>query len=196
MMTWEELEATCKQCRRCELCQTRHNVVFGCGARNATLMMIGEAPGEQEDLSGIPFVGAAGKLLDRYLFAVDIPRESVYIANMLKCRPPRNRDPLPTEQDLCIDYLREQVRLIRPKMIVCLGRISAMRLIRSDYKITREHGQWICRNGVWITAVYHPSLLLRDPRRKEEMLIDMKAVKAKLDSLCAENTAGDAEAAN
>ena len=182
-MTWEELENTCKACQGCELHKTRTNLVFGCGNRKADLMFVGEAPGESEDLSGIPFVGRAGKLFDKYLEAVDIPRGSVYIANILKCRPPKNRDPLPAEEDVCIAYLREQVRLIRPKLIVCLGRIAAMRLIKPDYRITKEHGVWVTRGAFEITAVYHPSLLLRDPRRKEEMLVDMKAVKAKLDAL-------------
>ena len=182
-MTWEALEQKCKSCQACDLCRTRTNVVFGCGNREADLVFVGEAPGESEDLSGIPFVGRAGRLFDKYLEAVDIPRDSVYIANMLKCRPPKNRDPLPEEQDRCIDYLREQVRLIRPRLIVCLGRISAMRLIKPDYKITKEHGIWVKKGSFEITAVFHPSLLLRDPRKKEEMLTDMKAVKAKLDAL-------------
>ena len=121
------------------------------------------------------------KLLDRFLFAVDIKREDVYIANILKCRPPKNRDPLPTEEDACIDYLRAQVRLIRPKMIVCLGRIAAMRLISPDYKITKQHGEWVERGGFLMTAVYHPAALLRDPRKNEEMLADMESIKAKLD---------------
>ena len=146
-------------------------------------MFIGEAPGEQEDLSGQPFVGRAGQLLDKFLYAVDIKREDVYIANILKCRPPKNRDPLPEEEDACIGYLREQVRLIRPKLIVCLGRISAMRLIKPDYKITKEHGTWVQKGGYLMTAVYHPALLLRDPRKKEEMLEDMKMIKIKLDEM-------------
>lgn len=182
-MTWEELERECKSCRKCELCQTRTNVVFGCGDRNTKIMFVGEAPGENEDLSGTPFVGRAGQLFDRYLEAVGISRESVYIANMLKCRPPKNRDPKPEEQDLCIDYLRRQIELIKPKLIVCLGRISAMRLIRPDFKITKEHGIWFECGDYRICAVYHPSLLLRDPRKKTEMLADMQAVKAELDKL-------------
>lgn len=177
------LEEKCAACRKCPLCETRTNVVFGTGNRHADLMFVGEAPGEQEDLSGTPFVGRAGQLLDKYLYAVDIRREDVYIANILKCRPPKNRDPQPDEEDACIDYLREQVRLIRPKVIVCLGRIAAMRLIRPDYKITKEHGTWVEKGGFAMTAVFHPAALLRDPRRKEEMLADMQSVKAKLDSL-------------
>lgn len=182
-MTWEELEKQCSECTKCELCKTRTNTVFGCGNRNAELMFIGEAPGEKEDLSGTPFVGRAGQLFDKYLEAVGIEREDVYIANMLKCRPPKNRDPLPSEQDMCIDYLRDQIRLIKPKMIVCLGRISAMRLIDPNYKITVQHGQWVRKGNFDMTAVFHPSLLLRDPRKKEDMLTDMKEIKRRLDEV-------------
>lgn len=177
----DELAGRCRACRACALGATRTNCVFGTGNPDAKLMFVGEAPGEQEDLSGIPFVGRAGQLLDRYLYAVDIPREDVYIANILKCRPPKNRDPLPAEEDACIEFLRGQVRIIRPKVIVCLGRIAAMRLIDPGYKITSMHGQWVERGGFSMTAVFHPAALLRDPRRKEDMLEDMKAVRAKLD---------------
>lgn len=180
---WEELEQKCKSCTKCPLCETRTNVVFGSGNRKADIMFIGEAPGEKEDLSGVPFVGAAGKLLDKFLYAVDIDRERVFIANMLKCRPPKNRDPREEEQDRCIDYLREQVRLIRPKIIVCLGRISAKRLIKEDFMITKEHGIFFEKNGFTICAVYHPAALLRDPRRKEDMLIDMQKIKKRLDEV-------------
>ena len=180
---WESLYSECKSCTACELHKTRTNCVFGTGNENADLLFVGEAPGENEDKTGTPFVGRAGQLLDQYLYAVDIPRESVYIANILKCRPPKNRDPLPAEEDACIDFLRRQVKMIKPKIIVCLGRISAMRLIRPDYKITREHGEWVKKGDLLMTAVYHPALLLRDPRRKEEMLVDMKKIKEKLDEL-------------
>ena len=179
----ESLAAACASCQACPLGKTRTNLVFGVGSSTADLMFVGEAPGQQEDEQGIPFVGAAGQLLDRYLYAVGIPRESVYIANILKCRPPRNRDPLPEEEDACINFLRRQVRLIHPKVIVCLGRISAMRLIKPDFKITKEHGEWFEKGSFLITAVYHPAALLRDPRKKEEMLADMKKIKAKLDEL-------------
>lgn len=187
METWESLLESCKNCNACELYKTRTNCVFGDGSKNARLMFVGEAPGEKEDLSGVPFVGAAGQLLNKYLEVVGIDRSDVYIANILKCRPPKNRDPLPEEEDACIGYLREQVRLVRPKMIVCLGRISAMRLIKPDFKITAEHGKWFEKNGFLIGAVYHPALLLRDPRKKEEMLIDMKDIKSRLDLLEKEN---------
>jgi len=193
--TWDLLENRCNACVLCPLSETRTNVVFGKGNRNAKLMFVGEAPGENEDKTGVPFVGAAGKMFDKFLTAVNISHDDIYIANMLKCRPPKNRDPLPGEQDLCIEYLREQVRLIKPKMIVCLGRISAMRLIKPDFKITREHGIWYTKGNVEISAVYHPSLLLRDPHKKEDMLVDMKAIKLKLDTYRAVDTSSDDESA-
>lgn len=179
----EELKAHCTACQKCALGATRTNLVFGTGNPQAELMFVGEAPGEQEDLSGIPFVGRAGQLLDKFLAAVDLERNDVYIANILKCRPPKNRDPLPEEEDACIDHLRAQVKLIRPRVIVCLGRISAMRLIKPDFKITQEHGKWFEKGGMLMTAVYHPAALLRDPRKKEDMLEDMKRIKAKLEEL-------------
>ena len=184
---WTALRLRCENCRACPLSATRTNLVLGTGSRTADLMFVGEAPGEQEDLEGIPFVGKAGQLLDRYLFAVGIPRESVYIANVLKCRPPRNRDPLPEEEEACIGYLREQVKLVDPKIIVCLGRISAMRLITPDFRITRDHGQFVRKGKYLMTAVYHPAALLRDPSKKEDMLLDMERIKAKLDTLADSN---------
>ena len=187
-MTLEELERECGSCQKCPLGKTKIHTVFGAGNTDAVLMFIGEAPGAQEDEQGIPFVGAAGKLFDKYLNAVNIERSAVYIANMLKCRPPKNRDPLPEEKDACFDYLREQIKLIKPKMIVCLGRISAQRLIREDYKITRDHGIWEQKGEFLMTAVYHPSLLLRDPRRREEMLKDMISVKEKYDEFLNQKT--------
>ena len=183
MDSWKQLSAECEQCRRCSLGQTRLNCVFGTGRRDAKLMFVGEAPGQAEDETGIPFVGAAGKHLDLFLEAVGIPRESVYITNILKCRPPHNRDPLPQEQDCCMEYLRRQVRLVRPKMIICLGRIAAMRLIDPQFKISREHGILKQRGGFIMAAVYHPSALLRDPRKNEDMYKDIKLIKNKLEQL-------------
>ncbi len=177
------LAEKCALCEKCSLSNTRTKSVFGVGNPNADILFVGEAPGEQEDLSGTPFVGRAGQLLDKFLYAVDISRESVYIANILKCRPPKNRDPLPEEEDCCIDYLREQVAIIQPKIIVCLGRISAMRLIKKDFKITKEHGYWFEKGNYLMTAIYHPAALLRDPHKKEEMLEDMKRIKAKAEAL-------------
>ena len=181
--TWEALRSDCESCQACELCKTRTNLVFGTGNENADVLFVGEAPGDNEDKTGIPFVGRAGKLLDQYLFAVDMPRENVYIANILKCRPPQNRDPLPAEEDACIEFLRRQVKLINPKIIVCLGRISAARLIRPDYKITKEHGTFVKKGSFLMTAIYHPAFLLRNPTKKEEMLADMKAIKQQIDNM-------------
>ena len=183
-MTWDELYEQCRICDKCPLGKTKTNTVFGCGNQNARLMFVGEAPGEQEDKEGIPFVGAAGKLLDKYLDAVGILRDEVYIANILKCRPPHNRDPLQTEQDACIDWLRAQTRLLRPKIIVCLGRIAAMKLIREDFKISREHGQWEQKGGIWFTALYHPSALLRDETKRPETFRDLKSLQAKVREVC------------
>ena len=178
-----EIKAKCEACHACPLGDTRTNCVFGVGNPEAKIMFVGEAPGEQEDKTGTPFVGRAGQLLDRFLYAVDIKREDVYIANVVKCRPPKNRDPKPEEEESCIGFLREQVKVIRPKIIVCLGRIAAMKLIKPDYKITQEHGTWVEKGGFLMTAVYHPAALLRDPRKNEEMLADMQAIKAKLDEI-------------
>ncbi len=173
----DALAKTCAACEKCALCQTRTNVVFGRGSENASLLFIGEAPGENEDKTGLPFVGAAGKLLDRYLAYAEIGEDDYYIANILKCRPPHNRDPLPAEEEACIPYLREQLAILQPKIIVCLGRISAMRIISPDFRITKQHGQWFENGGVKIMAVYHPAALLRDPRKKEEMLLDFKKIR-------------------
>jgi len=176
-MDFTKLENDVCRCRQCKLCDTRTNAVIGKGDRNAKLMFVGEAPGEQEDLKGIPFVGPAGQLLDTYLTACDIPKESVYICNILKCRPPHNRDPLPEEEDACMEYLRRQVRLIRPKIIVCLGRIAAKRLIDPDFRITASHGKWYHKGSFRMMAVYHPSALLRDPSKREDMLKDMMEIQ-------------------
>ena len=183
MLSWEALKNTCLQCTGCALCQDRTNVVFGVGNETAKIMFIGEGPGEQEDLQGIPFVGPAGKFLDDMMSIIDLNRSNTYIANIVKCRPPHNRDPFDAEQDACIGYLREQVKLIRPKMIVCLGRISAIRLIDPSYRITREHGSFVKKGGFLMTAVYHPAALLRDPQKKVDMYLDMKKIKAALDEL-------------
>lgn len=180
MLDWDSLMQTCQTCAKCALCETRHNVVFGVGPRNADILFVGEGPGEQEDLQGEPFVGPAGKLLDDMMSIIDLNRENVYIANIVKCRPPRNRDPQEAEQDACIDYLRNQVALIQPKIIVCLGRIAATRLIRPDFRITREHGTWTERGGVWITATYHPSALLRDVSKRPDAFDDLLKIREKI----------------
>lgn len=184
-MDWETLKNDCLACQRCPLHTTRHNVVFGQGVENAEVLFVGEGPGQSEDEQGLPFVGRSGQLLDKYLFAIDLDRASnCYIANIVKCRPPENRDPLGVEQDACIGYLRRQVALLRPKIIVCLGRIAAMRIIKPDFKITREHGQWFEKNGFQMMAVYHPAALLRDPRRRPESFEDFKGLQQKINELC------------
>ena len=180
MLDWNELEKACSNCTRCGLCETRHHVVFGVGNKRADVMCVGEGPGEQEDLQGEPFVGPAGKLLDDMMSIVDLDRKNTYIANIVKCRPPRNRDPLESEQDVCIDYLRNQVALIQPKIIVCLGRIAAKRLIDPEYRITRQHGTWVQKSGIWMTAIYHPSALLRDVTKRPETFDDLLALREKI----------------
>lgn len=184
MKDWDALYEECIHCQKCGLAETRTNVVFGEGARDAEVMFIGEGPGEQEDRTGRPFVGRAGQLLDDMLAMIDLKREKVFIGNMVKCRPPQNRDPLNIEQEACIGYLRNQVALLKPKIIVCLGRIAAMKLIKEDFKITREHGQWLEKAGVWMMAMYHPSALLRDPRKRPESFEDLKILQAKIREIC------------
>ena len=185
MSTWEELRQECLNCRKCGLCRTRTNVVFGVGKEDAEVMFIGEGPGQQEDLKGEPFVGRSGQLLDKLMATVDLFRDrNIYIANTVKCRPPQNRDPLGVEQDACIGYLREQVTLLRPKLIVCLGRIAAMRLIRENFKITREHGQWVKKGGFELMAMYHPAALLRDPTRRPDAFEDLMSLREKARAVC------------
>ena len=184
MQTWEQLEQSCLSCTGCGLCETRHNVVFGVGKRDTDVLFVGEGPGEQEDLQGEPFVGPAGKLLDDMLSILDLDRkENCYIANIVKCRPPRNRDPLETEQEACIVFLRNQVALIQPKIIVCLGRIAAKKLIDPDFRITRQHGQWFRRGDFWMMATFHPSALLRDVSKRPEAFDDLMSLRAKMKEL-------------
>ena len=176
---WEALKADCMECRKCSLCETRTNLVFGVGSENA------EGPGENEELQGEPFVGRGGKLLDKYLEAIELDRrKNIYIANMVKCRPPKNRDPLPEEQDECIGWLREQTRLLRPKIIVCLGRISAQRLISKDFKVTKQHGEFIEKGGIFFMGTFHPAALLRNPNQKPDALEDFLALRKKILEIC------------
>lgn len=184
MDTWESLKRDCAGCRGCSLGETRHNLVFGVGNAQAEVMLIGEGPGEQEDLQGIPFVGPAGKLLDDMLEMIDLDRQKVYIANIVKCRPPRNRDPLNVEQEACRPWLDRQIALVNPKIIVCLGRIAAMALIREDFRITREHGQWFDRDGRRLMATYHPSALLRDVDKRPEAFMDLRALRKEIKAVC------------
>ena len=185
MARWEELEARCAQCQKCALADTRTNVVFGGGRRDAEVLFVGEGPGEHEDLQGEPFVGRGGLLLDDMLSLIGLSRQkNFYIANIVKCRPPDNRDPLNTEQDACLPYLEEQIALLRPKIIVCLGRIAAMRLIKPDFRISREHGQWFQYGDALITAIYHPAALLRDPFKKPDTFVDLRSLRAKIREVC------------
>ncbi len=187
MTTWNELINAGMECTRCGLCQERHHVVFGVGNPHAKVMFIGEGPGEQEDLQGEPFVGRAGQLLDKLLYAVDLDRRTnVYITNIVKCRPPHNRDPEQAEQDACIGYLREQTRLIRPKIIVTLGRIAGTKLIKPDLKITREHGTWFERRNVWMMPMLHPAAVLRNQNQMEGALRDFIILREKINEICPE----------
>lgn len=181
---WEELRNACMQCTKCGLCETRTNVVFGMGNPQAKVLFIGEGPGQNEDEQGLPFVGRSGQLLDKMLAAVDLDRSTnIYIGNIVKCRPPKNRDPLPEEQELCIGWLRNQVALIRPKIIVCLGRIAGMKIIKPDLKIMKEHGVFFERNGVLMMATLHPAALLRNPNNKPEAFEDFIKLRAKMEEL-------------
>lgn len=179
----EQLQDRCLACTNCPLAATRTQVVFGVGNISAPIMFVGEGPGEQEDLQGEPFVGPAGKLLDAYLKVIDLDRDSCYIANIVKCRPPHNRDPRPEEQEACIGWLREQVRIMRPKIIVCLGRIAAQKLMDPSFRVTRQHGQFINKKGTLMMGTFHPSALLRNPENRPAALSDFIALREQLQRL-------------
>ena len=188
---YEVLRQECLSCQKCPLAQTRNHVVFGAGVPNAEVVFIGEGPGENEDLQGQPFVGRGGALLDKYLQAVDLSREkNIYITNMVKCRPPQNRDPHPDEVANCIGYLSRQLEIIKPKIIVCLGRIAANALIEKGFKVTKQHGQWFEKNGVFMMGTFHPAALLRNPHNKPEAFEDMLALQKKIREICDHTYAG------
>ena len=184
MGEWETLQQQCLHCRSCGLCESRTNVVFGVGDPNAEVLFVGEAPGEREDALGEPFVGKAGQLLDDMLAMIGLSRDRIYITNSIKCRPPQNRDPLNTEKEACAPYLQKQLQLMDPKIIVCLGRISAMEMIKPDFKITQEHGQFFEKNGRLMTAIYHPAALMRDGDKKPDTFVDLKRLQAKIRQVC------------
>ena len=184
MGEWEALQERCLSCRACGLCETRTNVVFGVGNPTAEVLFVGEAPGEREDALGEPFVGKAGQLLDDMLAMIGLSRDRIYITNSIKCRPPQNRDPLNTEKDACAPFLQRQLELMQPKIIVCLGRVSAMEMIKPDFKITQEHGQFFEKNGVLMTAIYHPAALLRDSDKKPDAFVDLKRLQQKIRQVC------------
>ena len=180
-----QLKTECEACQNCPLGETRTNLVFGVGSAEAKVLFVGEGPGEQEDLQGEPFVGRSGQLLDKYLELIGIPRDGgdVYIANIVKCRPPHNRDPRPEESESCLPWLRRQVRLLRPKIIVCLGRIAAQRLIDPEFRVTREHGVFREKGGILFMGTFHPAALLRNPAQKKDALADFQALREKLEEL-------------
>jgi len=181
MTEWEKLAGECRKCTACGLAETRTNVVVGVGPDDAEIMFVGEGPGENEDLKGEPFVGRAGQLLDKMLATVGLSRQSnIYIANIVKCRPPKNRDPLPEEQEACIDWLRRQTLLLRPKIIVCLGRVAACRMIDKDFKVTRQHGQFVKKGDFWMMGTLHPAALLRNPHQKPDAFEDFIALRDKI----------------
>ncbi len=183
-MTMDELRQACESCTQCPLSVTRQHMVFGVGPERAPILFVGEGPGQREDEQGEPFVGPAGQLLDEMLNIIDLSRENCYITNVVKCRPPHNRDPMQTEQDACIGWLRRQTALLAPRIIVCLGRIAAMRLIDGNFRITRDHGKWYQKSGIWFMAMYHPSALLRDITKRPDTFRDLKGLQAKIREVC------------
>jgi len=184
MCTWDKLIKQCNSCKKCELYKTRTNVVIDRGNNAAPLMFIGEGPGRQEDLQGIPFVGAAGELLGLLLDALNIKEESYYITNIVKCRPPNNRVPLEEEANMCLPYLRSQTSLVRPEIIVCLGSTAMRYVIDKKARVTQSRGTWIKRKGFWLMPTFHPAALLRDKSKKILMWQDLKKVKKRLDEIC------------
>ena len=184
-MDLETLRTQCLSCTRCPLHTTRTNVVFGQGVPTAEVLFVGEGPGQSEDEQGLPFVGRSGQLLDKYLFAIDLDRnQNCYIANIVKCRPPQNRDPLPAESDACMPWLREQFRILQPKIVVCLGRIAAQRMIRADFSVTKEHGTFIEKGGIWFMGTFHPAALLRQKQNKPDAFADFLALREKIGQVC------------
>ncbi len=184
-MDWDTLTRECLDCRKCSLCTTRTNVVFGAGVPNAEVLFVGEGPGASEDAQGRPFVGKSGKLLDSYLAAVGLDRNvNIYIANIVKCRPPQNRDPLPEESDACLPWLRAQFKLLHPRIVVCLGRIAAQQMIGHDFSIMKEHGVFIDKGGTLFMATLHPAALLRNPANKPLAFGDFVALREKIGQIC------------
>ncbi len=184
MDNWSTLRAECLACQKCGLAKTRKHVVFGDGSETAEVLFIGEGPGANEDEQGLPFVGKAGALLDDMLKMIGLSRADVFITNSVKCRPPENRDPLNVEKDACMDYLRRQLALLKPKIIVCLGRVAAGEIIKPDFKITQEHGLWFKKDGIEMMAIYHPAALLRDESRRPETFVDLKILQKRINEIC------------
>ena len=181
---WTALEAECRACMDCQLCQTRHNVVFGMGKPDSEVLFIGEGPGQTEDETGLPFVGRAGQLLDKIMAGVGIDRKDIYITNIVKCRPPQNRDPLPEEQTQCRKWLDRQIEIMQPKIIVCLGRISAQLFIKPDFRVTKEHGVFFQRGNTLLMGTFHPSALLRNPNNRPLSFEDFRILRDKILEVC------------
>ena len=186
MENWESLRQECLQCQNCSLAAHRTHVVFGTGAENAKILLVGEGPGKHEDEQGVPFVGRAGALLDDMLAIIGLNREKVYIANTVKCRPPENRDPFNEEKMACRSWLNRQIALLQPKILICLGRHAAKELIREDFQISNEHGQWFEKDGVRMTAIFHPAALLRDDGKGPETFEDLKEIQRIIRQVCPE----------
>ena len=179
----EEIEEVVKRCSKCNLCKNRTNIVFGTGNENADVMFIGEGPGADEDREGIPFVGKAGKLMNQAFLGIGISREDVYIGNIVKCRPPNNRTPLKEEADACLDYLRNQVLVIKPKIVVLLGNTALKNILGEQYGITASRGKWIEKKGIKYLPTFHPAALLRDESKKIDFWNDLKLVKQEMSNL-------------
>ena len=177
---WEELEQSIVGCKKCKLCNNRTNIVFGQGNRNADVMFIGEGPGADEDLQGLPFVGKAGKLMNMAFEGLGIDRSDVYIANIVKCRPPKNRVPEQDEAQACLNYLRNQVILVKPRIIVLLGSTALKNILDNELSITASRGKWIEKKGIYYMPTWHPAALLRDENKKIEFWMDLKAVAEKM----------------
>ena len=173
---WEELEKITRQCKKCKLYKQRNNVVFGTGNKNALIMFIGEGPGADEDIQGEPFVGKAGKLMNMAFEAIGLKREDVYIANIVKCRPPSNRNPEDDEAEACLNYLRNQVILVKPKIIVLLGSIALKNILGKEYGITAARGKWVEKKGILYMPTWHPAALLRDETKKVDFIKDLQLV--------------------
>lgn len=180
---WEELEKSIINCKKCKLCNKRNNIVFGTGNKNADIMFIGEGPGADEDIQGIPFVGKAGKLMNMAMQGLKIDREEIYIANIVKCRPPSNRNPKPDEAKACLNYLRNQVILVKPKIIVLLGSVALKNILGEQYGITSSRGKWIEKKGILYMPTFHPAALLRDDTKKIDFWNDLKLVMLKQEEL-------------
>ena len=183
-ITWNDIEQHVAACTQCPLCQTRRRPVMGRGSHQADIMLVAEAPGGQEDQQGLPFVGRSGEILDSLLRDCGLRREDIYITNIIKCHPPANREPKEEEKAACFPYLKYETFLLKPKMIVCLGRVSAQRIISPDFKITRQHGTFVCRKDCALTATYHPSAILRDPSKYEAAREDFCKIVNKRAELC------------